>query len=188
MRIMVILGTRPEIIKMASFIKECKTSSLDCSIMHTGQHYSYTMDRIFLEGLELPSPRYHLGVGSGSHAQQTGEMLKKIEGVLRKEKPDFVLVQGDTNSTLAGALSAAKLGIRVGHIEAGLRSYDRRMPEEINRVLTDHCSDLLFAPTETSKRILLGEGILENRIFVTGNTIVDAIFQNLEEIESSETL
>jgi len=111
---------------------------------------------------------------------QTGKMLIGIESVLMKEWPDIVLVQGDTNTTLAGALAAVKLGIKVGHVEAGLRSYDRGMPEEINRTLTDHCSDLLFAPTEKSKRILIGEGIPEDRIFVTGNTVVDAVMQNLE--------
>jgi len=138
------------------------------------------MDQVFFEDLELREARYNLDVGSGSHGRQTGKMLVKIERVLRKEKPDVVLVEGDTNTVLAGALAAVKLGIKVGHVEAGLRSYDRRMPEEINRVLTDHCSDYLFAPTEKSKKILMGEGISEEKIFVTGNTIVDAVYQNLE--------
>jgi len=138
------------------------------------------MDAVFFEHLELRMAKYNLDVGSGSHAEQTGKMLIGIEKVLREESPDVVLVEGDTNTVLAGALAAVKLGIRVGHVEAGLRSYDRQMPEEINRVLADHCSDLLFAPTEKSKRILLGEGIREEKIFVTGNTIVDAVYQNLE--------
>jgi UDP-N-acetylglucosamine 2-epimerase (non-hydrolysing) len=138
------------------------------------------MDRIFFEQLELPEAKYNLEVGSGSHAEQTGKMLIGIEKVLREEKPSVVLVEGDTNTVLAGALAAYKLGIKVGHVEAGLRSYDRRMPEEINRVLADHCSDFLFAPTEKSKQILLHEGIAEEKIFVTGNTVVDAVFQNLE--------
>jgi UDP-N-acetylglucosamine 2-epimerase (non-hydrolysing) len=138
------------------------------------------MDKVFFEQLELPEAKYNLEVGSGSHAEQTGKMLIGIEKVLREEKPDVVLVEGDTNTVLAGALAAYKLGVKVGHVEAGLRSYDRRMPEEINRVLADHCSDFLFAPTEKSRQILLHEGVAKEKIFVTGNTVVDAVFQNLE--------
>ena len=131
-------------------------------VLHTGQHYSYNMDKIFFEQLELSEAEYNLEVGSGSHAEQIGKMIMGIEEVLSEEEPDVVLVEGDTNTVLAGALSAVKLGMLVGHVEAGLRSYDRQMPEEINRILADHCSDLLFAPTEKSKRILLGEGISED--------------------------
>jgi UDP-N-acetylglucosamine 2-epimerase (non-hydrolysing) len=138
------------------------------------------MDRVFFEQLELPEAEYNLDVGSGTHGEQTGKMLVGIEKVLQKEEPDVVLVEGDTNTVIAGALAAAKLGVKVGHVEAGLRSYDREMPEEINRVLADHCSHLLFAPTEKSKQILLGEGVPEDKIFVTGNTVVDAVYQNLE--------
>jgi UDP-N-acetylglucosamine 2-epimerase (non-hydrolysing) len=138
------------------------------------------MDRVFFEQLELPEARYNLDVGSGSHAEQTGKMLIGVEKVLLSERPSIVLVEGDTNTVLAGALAAVKLGIKVGHVEAGLRSYDRQMPEEINRVLADHCSDMLFAPTEKSRQILLGEGIAAEKIFVTGNTIVDAVYQNLD--------
>ncbi|MEM2971947.1 MAG: UDP-N-acetylglucosamine 2-epimerase (non-hydrolyzing) [Candidatus Bathyarchaeia archaeon] len=180
MKISVVLGTRPEIIKMSPIIRECERLGLDSFILHTGQHYSYNMDRVFFEQLELPEAKYNLDVGSGSHAEQTGKMLIGIERVLWQEQPDVVLVEGDTNTVLAGALAAAKLGIKVGHVEAGLRSYDRRMPEEINRILADHCSDYLFAPTEKARRILLSEGIVNEKIFVTGNTIVDAVFQNLE--------
>ena len=180
MKIAIVLGTRPEIIKMSPVIRECERLALDYFILHTGQHYSYNMDRVFFEELELPGARYNLDVGSGSHGEQTGKMLVGVERVFEKEKPDVVLVQGDTNSTLAGALAAAKLGVKVGHVEAGLRSYDKRMPEEINRVLVDHCSDYLFAPTEKSREILIGEGIPEEKIFVTGNTVVDAVLQNLE--------
>jgi len=180
MKIAVVLGTRPEIIKMSPIIRECERLGLDYFILHSGQHYSYEMDQVFFEQLELPDAKYNLDVGSGSHAEQTGRMLIGIEKVLLKEEPDVVLVEGDTNTVLAGALAAVKLGIQVGHVEAGLRSYDRRMPEEINRVLADHCSDILFAPTEKSKQILLGEGIGEENVFVTGNTVVDAVFQNLE--------
>jgi UDP-N-acetylglucosamine 2-epimerase (non-hydrolysing) len=138
------------------------------------------MDRVFFEQLGLPEADYNLDVGSGSHAEQTGRMLMGIEKVLVEEEPDVALVEGDTNTVLAGALAAYKLGIKVGHVEAGLRSYDRRMPEEVNRVLADHCSDYLFAPTEKSKGILLGEGLPDERIYVTGNTIVDAVHWGLE--------
>lgn len=180
MKVEVILGTRPEIIKMAPVVRILEKQEMDYFILHTGQHYSSNMDRVFFEQLKLPDAKYNLDVGSGTHAEQTGKMLIGIEKALREEEPDVVFVEGDTNSVLAGALAAVKLGIKVGHIEAGLRSYDRRMPEETNRVLTDHCSDLLFAPTMKAKRILLSEGIPEDKIFVTGNTIVDAVYQNLE--------
>jgi UDP-N-acetylglucosamine 2-epimerase (non-hydrolysing) len=146
------------------------------------------MDNVFFEQLKLPQAKYNLDVGSSSHGKQTGEMLIGIEKVLQKESPNVVLVQGDTNTVLAGAISAVKLKIKVGHIEAGLRSYDRSMPEETNRVLTDHCSDFLFAPTEKSKRILLHEGISGNRVFMVGNTVVDAVFQNMNIAESHKQL
>jgi len=178
--IAIILGTRPEIIKMSPIIRECEARNLDYFILHSGQHYSYDMDRAFFEDLELPEPRYNLDVGSGTHAGQTAKILTGIEDVLVKEEPDIVLVQGDTNTVMAGALAAAKLHIRVGHVEAGLRSFDRTMPEEVNRVIADHISDYLFAPTETARRYLQNEGIDENKISVTGNTIVDAVFQNRE--------
>jgi len=141
------------------------------------------MDRVFFEQLELPEAKYNLDVGSGTHAEQTGKMLIGVEKVLQKDRPDIVLVEGDTNTVLAGALAAVKLGVKIGHVEAGLRSYDRGMPEEINRVLADHCSDLLFAPTEKAKVILIDEGISEDKVFVTGNTIVDAVNQNLKLAE-----
>ena len=176
MKLSIVIGTRPEIIKMSPVIRECERLELDYFILHTGQHYSYNMDRVFFKDLELPDARYDLDVGSGSHGWQTGKMLVGIEKILQKESPDVVLVQGDTNSTLAGALAAVKLGIKVGHVEAGLRSYDRRMPEEINRTLTDHCSDYLFAPTEKSRKILLSEGVSKEKIFVTDNTVVDTLF------------
>ena len=178
--IAIVLGTRPEIIKMSPIIRECEARNLDYFILHSGQHYSYEMDRAFFEELELPEPKYNLDVGSGTQAGQTAKILTGIEDVLVKESPDIVLVQGDTNTVMAGALAAAKLHIRVGHVEAGLRSFDRTMPEEINRVIADHISDYLFAPTETARRYLHREGIEENKICVTGNTIVDAVFQNRE--------
>jgi len=179
-KIAVVIGTRPEIIKMAPVVRELENNRANYFILHTGQHYSYNLDRVFFEQLRLPDAKYNLEVGSGSHAEQTGKILIGVEKVFEIEKPDIVLVEGDTNSVLAGALAATKLHIKVGHVEAGLRSYDKQMPEEINRILTDHCSDYLFAPTPKAREILLGEDIPEEKIFVTGNTIVDAIYQNLE--------
>ena len=179
MKTCVILGTRPEIIKLSPVVRACERRGLDWFVVHTGQHYSYNMDRVFFEQLGLPDAGYNLDVGSGRHGEQTGKMLSGIEEVLIKEEPDVVLVEGDTNTVLAGALAASKLRIRVGHVEAGLRSYDRRMPEEINRVVADHISDYLFAPTVQSRDILLGEGISDEKVFVTGNTVVDAVYQNM---------
>ena len=180
MNIAVILGTRPEIIKMSPIIRNLAKGEDDFLILHTGQHYSYEMDKSFFDILSLPDPRYNLDSGSGSHAEQTGKIMVGVEKVLSEEKPDVVLVQGDTNTVLAGALVAAKLHMKIGHIEAGLRSFDRNMPEEVNRVVADHISDYLFAPTEIARDNLLSEGIDKKKIFVTGNTIVDALFQNLE--------
>ncbi|MEA3324846.1 MAG: UDP-N-acetylglucosamine 2-epimerase (non-hydrolyzing) [Euryarchaeota archaeon] len=179
-KICIIIGTRPEIIKMSPVVRACERQGLDWFMIHTGQHYSYNMDRAFFEQLKLPDARYNLdvGFGSGGHGEQTGRMLAGIEEVLIKEEPGAVLVEGDTNTVLAGALAASKLGIKVGHVEAGLRSYDRRMPEEINRVVADHISDYLFAPTVRSRDILLGEGVSDEKVFVTGNTVVDAVYQN----------
>ena len=185
MKISVILGTRPEIVKFSPIIRECKRLRLDYFILHTGQHYSYNMDRVFFEQLDLPEAKYNLDVGSGTHGKETGEMLIGIENVLQVEQPDVVLVEGDTNTVLAGAIAAVKLGIKVGHLEAGLRSYDRTMPEETNRTLADHCSEYLFAPTEKTKQILLHEGIAEENVFMVGNTIVDAVRQNLSIVKSS---
>lgn len=179
MRLSIVLGTRPEIVKMSPVIRACEDVALSFSILHTGQHYSYNMDRVFFEQLGLPDPSYNLDAGSGSHAQQTGRIMQGVEQILRREQPDVVLVEGDTNTVLAGALAATKLGIKVGHVEAGLRSYDKRMPEEINRVLVDHCSDYLFAPTEKSRENLTREG-LHDKTFVVGNTVVDAVCNNLE--------
>ncbi len=182
MKVCVVLGTRPEIIKMSPVIRELERRKIEYFVIHTGQHYSYNMDRVFFEDLELPEPDYKLDIGEKyhTHGSQTGEMIKGIEGILMKEKPDVVLVEGDTNSVLSGGLTAVKLHIPVGHVEAGLRSFDRRMPEEINRIVVDHISEYLFAPTEVAKENLLNEGIPEDKIYVTGNTIVDAVYQNLE--------
>jgi len=188
MKILIILGTRPEIIKMSPVIRECKERNLNFSVLHTNQHYSENLDEVFFRELNLSEVDYNLEIGSGSHGEQTGKMLIEIEKVLEKEKPDIVLLEGDTNTVLAGALTASKMHIKVGHIEAGLRSYFRGMPEEINRILTDHCSDFLFVPTEESREILRKEGISDKNIFVTGNTIVDAVFQNLKISKEDSTI
>ncbi|MBI3858942.1 MAG: UDP-N-acetylglucosamine 2-epimerase (non-hydrolyzing) [Thaumarchaeota archaeon] len=180
MRTAVVLGTRPEIIKLSPVIRGLKEAGSDFFVLHTGQHYSRNMDRVFFENLKLDPPALNLRAGSGSHAEETGKMLVGIEKALLQEKATGVLVEGDTNTVLAGALAAAKLHLRVGHVEAGLRSGDMRMPEEVNRIVADHISDALFAPTENSKKNLLREGIGTSRISVTGNTIVDAVKQNLE--------
>lgn len=187
-QVAIVVGTRPEIIKMSPVIRECETQGIDFFVLHTGQHYSLTLDAIFFDELGLPPPRYNLGIGSGTHAAQTARMLVALEETLLRERPGAVLVQGDTNTVLAGALAAAKLHIAVGHVEAGLRSYDRTMPEELNRIVADHLSDYLFAPTEAAKRILLHEGIPGEKIFVTGNTIADAVRQNLQLAQSRRTL
>ena len=178
MRYSVVLGTRPETVKMSPIVRQLQHDGEEFDLVHTGQHYSYDMDQVFFQDLRLPEPTVNLEVGSGPHGAQTGRMLIGLEGFLHKSRPDLVLVQGDTNTVLAGALAAAKLGIAVGHVEAGLRSFDRSMPEEINRVLADHLSDLLFAPTGVSAENLRREGLTRG-VHVTGNTIVDAVRQNL---------
>ena len=177
-----IFGTRPEIIKLTPVIRAFDGFGVNPLLVHTGQHYDYEMSRIFLEELGLDGINYHLEVGSGTQAEQTGKAMMGIEKVLMNEEPDVTIVQGDTNTVLAGALASVKLGIPVAHVEAGLRSFDRTMPEEINRILTDHASEVLFAPTEEAKRNLEREGIMEN-VHVVGNTVVDAVLQNADMAE-----
>jgi UDP-N-acetylglucosamine 2-epimerase (non-hydrolysing) len=172
-----VLGTRPEIIKTAPVILECDRRDVPLDILHTGQHYSESLDDVFFEQLQLPTPETNLDVGSGSHGSQTGEMVSKIEAELLAREPEVVVVQGDTNSALAGALAGCKLDMEVAHIEAGLRSFDREMPEETNRVLVDHVSEYLFPPTDGAADQLRREGIPDSRITVTGNTIADAVQQ-----------
>ena len=186
MKIAIIVGTRPEIIKMAPMVRACAERGLPYLLLHTGQHYSYDMDGVFFEELGLPQPHTNLAVGSGTQAYQIGAIVTGITPIFEREKPDWVMVEGDTNSVLAAGLAAHKLGIKVGHVEAGLRSYDRRMPEEINRILTDGLADHLYAPTEHSRRILLGEGTSAERIFVTGNTVVDELMLQRPRAEARE--
>jgi UDP-N-acetylglucosamine 2-epimerase (non-hydrolysing) len=176
--IAIVMGTRPEIIKMSPVVRACQSKGLDFFILHTGQHYSYSMDKVFFKELELPEPSHNLEVGSGSHGEQTSKIIAGVEKILLKERASIILVQGDTNTVLGAALAASKLGIKIGHVEAGLRSFVRSMPEETNRILTDHISDYLFVPTKVAKMNLSNEGIRKG-VHVTGNTIVDAVRQNL---------
>lgn len=183
MKIATILGTRPEIIKMAPIIAEISKRGIDQIVLHTGQHYDKEMSDNFFRDLEIPAPDYNIHVGSGTHGRQTGRMMEGIEEILMEEKPDIVLVQGDTNAVLAGALVCAKLHIAVGHVEAGLRSFDLTMPEEINRKVADICSAMYFIPTEQSAINLLTEGFSRKDLIITGNTVVDACFRHLEIAE-----
>ncbi len=180
MKIATILGTRPEIIKMAPIIDEISKRGIDQIVLHTGQHYDKEMSDNFFTDLEIPTSDYNIHVGSGTHGKQTGLMMQGIEEVLLKEKPDIVLVQGDTNAVLAGALVASKLHIAIGHVEAGLRSFDMTMPEEINRRAADVTSTMYFIPTEESAINLLAEGFSHKNLLITGNTVVDACFRHLE--------
>lgn len=175
MKIITIIGARPQFIKAAAVSRSLRSDTQITEILvHTGQHYDANLSDIFFRELEIPQPNYNLGIGSGTHGKQTGQMLAAIEEVVLKEKPDWVIVYGDTNSTLAGALAAVKLHIPLAHIEAGLRSFNRQMPEEINRVLTDHSSNLLFAPTTTAVTNLRKEGINSEFIHLVGDVMYDA--------------
>lgn len=175
MKIVTIIGARPQFIKAAAVSRKiAERENIQEVLVHTGQHYDANMSDIFFEELSIPRPHYHLGIGGGHHGEMTGRMLGAIESVLLDEKPDWVLVYGDTNSTLAGALAAVKLHIPVAHIEAGLRSFNRRMPEEINRVLTDHASDLLLAPTRIAMSNLSTEGVAQKKCHLVGDVMYDA--------------
>lgn len=175
-KILTIVGTRPNFIKIAPLIREMKKyRQIEPILVHTGQHYNYEMSQLFFQELKIPKPDYNLGVGSGSHARQTAKIMERLEPVILKEKPDLVLVVGDVNSTLAGALAASKLHILLVHVEAGLRSFDKNMPEEINRKLTDHLSDLLFSTEPQAIKNLINEGISRKKIFYVGNVMIDSL-------------
>jgi UDP-GlcNAc3NAcA epimerase len=178
---MTVIGARPQFMKCAAVSRHLREVASEI-LVHTGQHYDDCMSDIFFRDLNIPPPNYNLGIGSGKHGRQTGEMLKAVEELLEREEPDVVLVYGDTNSTLAGALAASKLHIPVAHVEAGLRSFNRRMPEEINRVVTDHISSLLFCPTKTAVDNLTREGVTQG-VSLIGDVMYDALCRNLETAE-----
>lgn len=176
MKILTVVGARPQFIKAAPVSFALQAAGYDEFLLHTGQHYDYNMSQVFFDELAIPKPALNLEIGSGAHGQQTGQMLIGIEKVIQEQRPDCVLVYGDTNSTIAGALAAIKLETPVAHVEAGLRSFNRSMPEEHNRVLTDHCADLLFCPTQTAVEHLANEGIKQG-VYLVGDTMVDALHQ-----------
>jgi UDP-GlcNAc3NAcA epimerase len=186
MTIVTIVGARPQFIKAAPLSKALRSTGIQEILLHTGQHYDAEMSDIFFDELGIPTPDINLEIGSGPHGQQTGRMLEAIEKELVQHKPDKVLVYGDTNSTLAGALAAAKLNIPVAHIEAGLRSFNTKMPEEHNRVLTDHCSTFLFCPTPTAVDNLSNEGIIQN-VHLVGDPMLDATLHYLPIAEQNST-
>ena len=185
MKIVTVIGARPQFIKASALSKLIrKQRNINEIIIHTGQHYDYEMSRIFFKELNIPQPKYNLNIKSKYHGAMTGKMMEAIEKILLKEKPDYTLVYGDTNSTLAGALASKKLHIPVVHIEAGLRSYNKKMPEEINRVLTDHCSDILFTPSKLAGQNLKHEGMRQNSIINFGDIMYDvflSVYKNLKK-------
>ncbi|MGH9960487.1 MAG: non-hydrolyzing UDP-N-acetylglucosamine 2-epimerase, partial [Pyrinomonadaceae bacterium] len=187
LKVINVVGARPNFMKVAPIVEAMKRREQEFAplVIHTGQHYDATMSDAFFRDLEIPKPDVHLEVGSASHAAQTAAVMERFEPVLLREKPDWVLVVGDVNSTLAGALVCAKLGVKVGHVEAGLRSYDRSMPEEINRLLTDQIADLLFTPSSDADENLRTEGIPDERIRFVGNIMIDSLFRHLARAKES---
>jgi len=195
MRMILLVGARPNFVKIAPIMRAIdrhnstsSSKSIEPILVHTGQHYDYEMSKIFFEDLELPEPDMYLGVGSGTHAKQTARVMMRLEKVLMKEKPDLVMVVGDVNSTLAGALAAVKLHISLAHTEAGVRSYDWERPEEINRLLTDAISEYLFTPSPDADENLRKEGIPDKRIFLVGNVMIDSVLYNRQKAEQSQIL
>jgi len=183
MKIAVAAGTRPEFIQMEPVIRELKDRDIETIFIHSGQHYDYEMDKIFFEEMHMPDPTHYLGVGSKLPGEQIGEMIIKSEGILRSEKPDMLLVTGDTNTALGVAIAANKAKIKIGHFEAGMRSFDRTMPEEINRILIDHLSDALFSPTQRGVDNLQASGIRDN-VFLVGDVMLDSILHYQSLIQS----
>lgn len=190
MKIINVVGARPNFMKIAPIVSEMKSypKLINQILVHTGQHYDENMSKLFFKDLQLPEPDIYLGVGSGSHAEQTAKIMVEFERIAIKEKPDLIVVVGDVNSTLACALVASKLHIPVAHVEAGLRSFDRRMPEEINRVLTDAISDYLFTTEENAEKNLLNEGRPKNSIFFVGNVMIDTLLENKTKADKSSIL
>ncbi len=183
-----IVGTRPQLIKVSELLKEAKRRDIETTVIDTGQHYDFTMSGVFLKELDLCRINYeNLDVGSGSHGWQTGTMIVRLEESIRKVKPDIAVVFGDTNSTLAGALATVKLGIPLAHIEAGARSFDMTMPEEVNRRLTDHCSNLLFASTKNCVRNLEREG-LKNHVYLVGDIMYDLLLSSMSKIKANNVI
>ena len=188
-QIMIVFGTRPEAIKLAPVIWHSRNLNIDLCLVWSGQHYDYELSRVFFEELKLPDPDYNLEVGSGTHGQQTARIIERLEKVVLEENPAVIVAQGDTNTVLGTALVAAKCKIPFAHVEAGLRSYDRTMPEEINRIVADAVAELCFAPTERAALNLLYEGIFPWKIFITGNTIVDVVLKYREKaVKAAEKL
>ena len=187
MKVVTVIGARPQFIKAAPVCQALRAAGHTEYLVHTGQHYDYGMSQVFFDELGIPQPDVNLAIGSGSHGRQTGEMLIRLEEVLLAQRPDWVLVYGDTNSTLAGALAAVKLRIPAAHVEAGLRSFNREMPEEHNRVLTDHIADLLFCPTETAVDNLRHEGIVRG-VHLVGDTMYDAVLRFAEAAQQHSTI
>jgi UDP-N-acetylglucosamine 2-epimerase (non-hydrolysing) len=187
MSITCIVGARPNFVKAAPLLREFRRRGLTCRLVHTGQHYDAQMSDSFFDDLDLPQPDAFLAVGSGPHGSQTGTALIRIEQELLRQRPSLVVVLGDVNSTLAGALAASKLGIPVAHVEAGYRSFDRAMPEEINRVLVDHVSDLLFAPTPDAITNLSDEGISEDKIFYVGSIMAESLLYSIVQLDRRQT-
>ena len=189
LKIMLIVGVRPQIVKAAPLIRLLNEDErVELQLLHTGQHYDYELSRVFFKDFNLPRPKVDLGVGSGTHAEQTAAMMVGVEKAILRYRPDVVVVFGDANTALSGALASAKLRIRTAHVESGLRSGDLKMPEEMNRILVDHCSDILFAPTKLAVRNLRSEGIRAQSIFHVGDTMMDAIVHWRKAIESSNIL
>jgi len=187
LKVVTVVGARPQFVKAAVLSRELREQGVEEALVHTGQHYDAGLSDVFFQELDLPTPKHHLGVGSGPHGKQTGQALERLERILEAERPDWVVVFGDANSTLAGALCAAKLHLPLAHVEAGLRSFDRSMPEEINRIVADHCADLLFCPTQTAVDHLAKEGLAE-RARLTGDIMYDSLLQRLPLAEERSAI